>query len=75
MPKATTLTPEALKPTTTHMPKGVMAQRAVVKQKPEKKVTEPIQLRLPPEECTSIKVDATMRNMSHSDFMLACYHA
>jgi len=74
MPKATTLTPEALKPSTPYMPKSVMSPRSTVKPKPEKKITEPMQLRLPPEECISIKVDATQRNMSHSDFMLACYH-
>jgi hypothetical protein len=79
MPKPVELTPDEMNPSATHTPPGVMLPRSTVSMrsvtlKPERKVTEPLQLRLPPPECVEIKVDATRRGMSHSDFMLACYH-
>lgn len=85
MPKAVSLTPDEMNPAATHTPVGVMLPRGAasaksvtlkgVTPKPKRKVTEPLQLRLPPPECIEIKVDATRRGMSQSDFMLACYHA
>lgn len=84
MPKAVRLTPDEMSPAVPHTPAGVMLPRGAasaksvtlkgVTPKQERKVTEPFQLRLPPPECIEIKVDATRRGMSHSDFMLACYH-
>jgi hypothetical protein len=79
MPKPIKLTPDEMNPSATHTPAGVMSPRGAasmrsVALKPERKITEPLQLRLPPPECIEIKVDATRRGMSQSDFMLACYH-
>jgi hypothetical protein len=86
MPKAVELTSEEMNPSATHAPTGAMLPRGTksgtlkevppksVPLKPERKITEPLQLRLPPPECIEIKVDATRRGMSQSDFMLACYH-
>jgi hypothetical protein len=84
MPKAVSLTPDEMNPAATHIPAGVMSPRGAASTKsvtlkgmtasPKRKVTEPLQLRLPPPECIEIKVDATRRGMSQSDFMLACYH-
>jgi hypothetical protein len=84
MPKAVSLTPDEMNPAITHIPAGGMSPRGAasaksvalkgVTPKPKRKITEPLQLRLPPPECIEIKVDATRRGMSHSDFMLACYH-
>jgi hypothetical protein len=84
MPKAVSLTPDEMNPVATHSPAGVMLPRGAAAAKSvtlngetpksKGKVTEPLQLRLPPSECIEIKVDATRRGMSQSDFMLACYH-
>ncbi len=80
MPKPTTLTPDALKPAVLS-PLGGMNPRSpsptsgVGTPGRPRKITEAMQLRFPPEECLAIKVAATQRRMSHSDFMLACFHA
>jgi len=44
--------------------------------KPELKADQvPLQVRLPREEVRAIKVAAAERDMTISDFMLACFHA
>jgi hypothetical protein len=44
--------------------------------KPKPKVEHvPLQVRIPKEEARAIKVAAAERDMSISDFMLACFHA
>ena len=76
MPKPVDLTPDDLDPASTRTPVGVMSPRGTASSKgvtSDRKITEPFQLRLPPEKRIAIKVDASQRDMSHSDFMLACY--
>lgn len=82
MAKALALTPEVLKvPQTTpraatpaRSPAPPKADRA--KPVPEPKADQvPLQVRLPREEVRAIKVAAAERDMTISDFMLACFHA
>ena len=84
MAKALALTAEVLKvPQPT--PKAATPARSAappaqdvpkVKAKPEPKVEQvPLQVRLPRDEVRAIKVAAAERDMTISDFMLACFHA
>ena len=71
MPKATSLTPEALEPQTP-MP------LAATKQRSQKAVTdkiEPLQIRIPHSQVKAIKMAALEAEQTVSDFMLACFHA
>jgi hypothetical protein len=71
MPKATSLTPEALEPQTP-MP------LAATKQRGQKAVTdkiEPLQIRIPHSQVKAIKMAALEAEQTVSDFMLACFHA
>lgn len=83
MAKALALTPEVLKvpqqtpraATTARSPAAPVATKPG-KAKAEPKVDQvPLQVRLPREEVRAIKVAAAERDMTISDFMLACFHA
>lgn len=82
MAKALALTPDALNaPQIT--PKAATPSRAATlanKQpetapKPEQEPTHPLQIRIPREQARAIKVAAAKRDMTLSEFMLACFHA
>lgn len=81
MAKALALTPDALNaPQIT--PKAATPPRAAVAKmqseavpKPEPEPTHPLQIRIPREQARAIKVAAAERDMTLSDFMLACFHA
>lgn len=86
MAKALALTPEVLKvpqptpkaatPARSPAPVAKDAPRAKAKAAPESKADQiPLQVRLPREEVRAIKVAAAERDMTISDFMLACFHA
>lgn len=82
MAKALALTPDALNaPQIT--PKAATPPRAAaltnaqpeMAPKPEQEPTHPLQIRIPREQARAIKVAAAERDMTLSDFMLACFHA
>lgn len=82
MAKALALTPDALNaPQIT--PKAATPPRAATlantqleaAPKPEQEPTHPLQIRIPREQARAIKVAAAERDMTLSDFMLACFHA
>lgn len=82
MAKALALTPDALNaPQIT--PKAATPPRAAAlaktqpeaAPKPEQEPTHPLQIRIPREQARAIKVAAAERDMTLSDFMLACFHA
>ena len=80
MAKAIALTPDTLRaPQIT--PQAATPARAPATQvepetKPQKGGTQmPLQVRLPREEVRAIKVAAAERELTVSDFMLACFHA
>jgi len=82
MAKALALTPETLKVAQPTPKAATPARSPVPVPKPEPKAkTEPkaeqvpLQVRLPREEVRAIKVAAAERDMTISDFMLACFHA
>ena len=71
MPKATSLTPEALEPQR-------VAPLAATKQRGQKADTdkiEPLQIRIPHSQVKAIKMAALEAEQTVSDFMLACFHA
>jgi hypothetical protein len=70
MPKATSLTPDAL----THVATAPRAPKAKPPAAPPVQ-TMPLQIRLPREEVRAIKVAAAESEQTISDFMLACFHA
>jgi hypothetical protein len=77
MAKALALTPDALNaPQIT--PKAATPPRAAaqpeVAPKPKQEPTHPLQIRIPREEARAIKIAAAEREMTLSDFMLACFH-
>lgn len=71
MPKATSLTPEALEPQTP-MPLAATEQRG---QKAATDKIEPLQIRIPHSQVKAIKMAALEAEQTVSDFMLACFHA
>lgn len=82
MAKALALTPDALNaPQIT--PKAATPPRAAVvakakpeaAPKPEQEPTHPLQIRIPRDEARAIKIAAAERDMTLSNFMLACFHA
>ena len=71
MPKAMSLTPEALEPQTP-------TPLAATKQRGQKTATdkiEPLQIRIPHSQVKAIKMAALEAEQTVSDFMLACFHA
>ena len=82
MAKALALTPDALNaPQIT--PKAATPPRTVTLstnqqeafEKSEREPMHPLQIRIPKKEAKAIKVAAAERDMTMSDFMLACFHA
>jgi hypothetical protein len=83
MPKAVSLTPDALltlqtpplaaTPPRTLPPRRNASER--VKAPAPKLEQLPLQVRLPREQVRAIKVAAAEREQTISDFMLACFHA
>jgi hypothetical protein len=80
--KALALTPDALNAQQI-TPKAATPPRAatIAKDEPEptakleKEPSHPLQIRIPREAARAIKVAAAERDMTLSDFMLACFHA
>lgn len=82
MAKALALTPDALNapqitPKAATPPRSPTAEAKVVAvpPKPVQEPTHPLQIRIPREEARAIKIAAAERDMTLSDFMLACFHA
>lgn len=81
MAKALSLTPDALNapqitPKAATPPRSPVAEAKVKKApKPVQEPTHPLQIRIPREEARAIKIAAAERDMTLSDFMLACFHA
>ena len=82
MAKALALTPDALNapqitPKAATPPRASVATKAQLEAtvKPEQEPTHPLQIRIPREAARAIKVAAAERDMTLSDFMLACFHA
>lgn len=78
MPKAEPLTPEALAvpPLTPHAatpPRSPQARRKA--EEPPKADQIPLQVRLPRDQVRAIKIAAAERELTISEFMLACLHA
>ena len=72
MPKATSLTSDALEPQMA-TPLAATKQRG---QKAKAEKMEPLQIRIPPAEVKAIKMAALAYDFpTVSDFMLACFHA
>lgn len=81
MPKASQLTSAAQKvpqmtPKAATPSRGSASASGVAAVAEPKSVNQvPLQVRLPREEVRAIKVAAAERDMTISDFMLACFHA
>jgi hypothetical protein len=78
MAKAVPLTLDALRAPQITPQAATPARSAVVKAEPvaEPKVAQvPLQVRIPKEAARAIKVAAAERDLTISDFMLACFHA
>lgn len=77
MAKAIALTPDALR-VPQHTPQAATPARAHVVEEPAPKAKPdqmPLQVRLPREEVRAIKIAAAERELTISDFVLACVHA
>jgi hypothetical protein len=82
MAKALALTPDALnapqitpKAATPPRAAAVAKARPEAAPKPAQEPTHPLQIRIPRDEARAIKIAAAERDMTLSDFMLACFHA
>lgn len=76
MPKAVSLTAEALTaPQITPSAATPPRREAKPKKADPKEEQVPLQVRLPRDQVRAIKVAAAERDLTISDFMLACFHA
>jgi hypothetical protein len=76
MPKAISLTAEALVAPQITPPAATPPRRELKPKKAEPKEEQvPLQVRLPRDQVRAIKVAAAERDLTISDFMLACFHA
>lgn len=76
MAKALALSPDTLKVAQPTPKAATPARSAAQMPKTEAKADQvPLQVRLPREEVRAIKVAAAERDMTISEFMLACFHA
>ena len=76
MPKAVSLTAEALvAPQITPSAATPPRREARLPKAPPKEAQIPLQVRLPRDQVRAIKVAAAERDLTISDFMLACFHA
>ena len=74
MPKPVALTPDALTPSNSQPSAATPPRRPTAEAQPEEK-TVPMQFRIPISKARAIKLAATERDMSCSDFMLTCFDA
>lgn len=74
MPKPVALTP-ALVDAPQITPQAATQPRTAIKVKVAKVEQLPLQVRLPRDEVRAIKIAAAQRELTISDFMLACFHA
>lgn len=73
--KAPQITPQAATPARSPVAPAPVAKGTPAKE-PEPKVPQvPLQVRIPKDEARAIKVAAAERDLTISDFMLACFHA
>lgn len=80
MAKATVLTPDTLKapqvtPQAATPARGQGEATRPVRVKPPKELLIPLQVKIPKDEARAIKIAATQRDQTISQFMLACFHA
>lgn len=76
MPKAVSLTADALAaPQITPTAATPPRREAKPKKADPKEEQVPLQVRLPRDQVRAIKVAAAERDLTISDFMLACFHA
>lgn len=82
MAKALALSPEALNapqitPKAATPPRAAAAPKVTPEAatKPSQDSSHPLQIRIPRAEARAIKIAAAERDMTLSDFMLACFHA
>lgn len=76
MPKAVSLTAEALVVPQITPTAATPPRREGKPKKPDPKEEQvPLQVRLPRDQVRAIKVAAAERDLTISDFMLACFHA
>ena len=76
MPKAVSLTVDALvAPQITPMAATPPRREVKPKKADLKEAQVPLQVRLPRDQVRAIKVAAAERDLTISDFMLACFHA
>jgi hypothetical protein len=76
MPKAVSLTADALEAPQITPSAATPPRRETKPKKPDPKEGQvPLQVRLPRDQVRAIKVAAAERDLTISDFMLACFHA
>lgn len=76
MPKAVSLTAEALVAPQITPTAATPPRREAMTRKADPEVAQvPLQVRLPRDQVRAIKVAAAERDLTISDFMLACFHA
>jgi NRPS condensation-like uncharacterized protein len=75
MAKAVSLTAEALEAPQITPSAATPPRREAKAKKPDPKEQVPLQVRLPRDQVRAIKVAAAERDLTISDFMLACFHA
>ena len=76
MPKAVSLTADALEAPQITPSAATPPRREAKTKKPDPKEEQvPLQVRLPRDQVRAIKVAAAERDLTISDFMLACFHA
>lgn len=82
MAKALALNPEALNahqitPKAATPPRAAAISKVSIEAAPKliQDSSHPLQIRIPREEARAIKIAAAERDMTMSDFMLACFHA
>lgn len=73
--KAPQITPQAATPARSPAPPPQAASKPVAKAEEPKVAQVPLQVRIPKTDARAIKVAAAERDLTISDFMLACFHA
>lgn len=74
--KAPQITPQAATPARSPAPPAPEQKKAAPETEPAPAVPQvPLQVRIPKDQARAIKVAAAERDLTISDFMLACFHA
>jgi hypothetical protein len=73
--KAPQITPQAATPARSPAPPAPPAKAAPAKETAPTIPQVPLQVRIPKDQARAIKVAAAERDLTISDFMLACFHA